>query len=157
MDKTARNSPGVIAASLPRRRPARRSFWLKAFVLWTLGLGVIGAWRGIVLWCERRLLFELGGTLAPATLAVFVALSVLIGAALIASAAGLWWKKEWARQAAQMVIPAYLVAVQAYTWLFVRSGLMWERRWIALILALIGCGISLGALNWRTPRRWLGI
>lgn len=147
MDKTTRVNKTAV----------RRPIWLKLFVLWTLGLGIIGAWRGAVLWRERNLLFELGSTLSPLALTLFVALSLIVGAALIASALGLWLKKEWARQSARIAIPAHLILVQAYTWLWVRSGLMWERRWTALILAALGIMISVGTLTWKKTIKWLAL
>ncbi|MBN1936105.1 MAG: hypothetical protein JW934_15660 [Anaerolineae bacterium] len=147
MDKTTRIKKTKI----------RRPVWLKLFVLWTLGLGIIGAWRGLVLWRERNLLFELGSTLEPATLILFVALSLIAGIVLIISALGLWFKKNWARQSARIAIPAYLALVQTYTWLWARNGLMWERRWAALILAVLGIIISVGTLTCKRMRQWLAL
>ncbi len=139
------------------KKKIRRSIWLKLLVLWTLGLGIIGAWRGAVLWRERAMLFELGSTLGPLTLTLFVALLLIAGAALVASALGLWFKQDWARQSARVAIPAYLLLIQAYTWLWVRSGLMWERRWTALILAALGIIVSVGTLTWKKTRKWLSL
>ena len=47
--------------------------------------------------------------------------------------------------------------MQIYTWGFVRTGLLWERRWSALVLAILATALSLAALTWPRPRRWLGL
>lgn len=140
-----------------QRLNPRRSFLLKAFIAWEVILGSIGVWRGLVLWAERQLLLELGSTFLPMALAIFVTCSILTGFALLAAAWGLWWRREWARRLAQSAIPAYFVLAQVYTWLFVRSGLMWERRWVSLGLALLGVGTSFVLLTWPKPRKWLGL
>ncbi len=121
----------------------RRSWKFKALLLWMWWLGGVGIWRGWTLWQERRLLFELDSALVPATLVVFVALSILVGLALWASVIGLWRRYGWARRAARVAIPVYFVLIQTYTWLFVRSGLMWQRRWVSLALAFLGVSIAL--------------
>ena len=90
-------------------------------------------------------------------LILFVILYVLGGVALIVSAVGLWQRRAWARHLARISIVCYLTVVQAYTWLFVRTGLLWERRWVALLLALGAIGLALGALTWRRSRQWLGL
>ncbi len=135
-----------------------RRFWaLRVFILWMCGLGLIGLMRGWALWHEREVLFELNSTLSPTTLTAICSLFGLSGAALLAAAGGLWWKQDWARQVGRTAIPVYLIIVQAYTWLFTRSGLMWERRGIALILAVLGSALGVGALTWQTTRIWLGL
>lgn len=135
----------------------RRTFWLRAFVLWTLALGILSLWRGLVLWRERALLWELGSSLLPATLTLFVAFDILCGGGLVAAAVGLWWRREWARQAARALIPLYMVIVQAYVWFFLRAGLMWERRWVLLLWAMLAAALGISALTWRRSRRWLGL
>ena len=76
---------------------ARRPVWLWAFVLWVLALAILSTWRGVALWRERALLVELGSSLSPATLALFVSLDVLCGLAMLAAAVGLQlvciWRK----------------------------------------------------------------
>lgn len=143
---------------LNRARVKRRhSFGGQVFVLWVLGLGMIDVWRGWVLWDERVLLFELGSTLSPFTLTFFVTLFMSTGLALIVAAAGLWWRRKWAARYTCVVIPLYFVLIQFYTWLFVRTGLMWQRRWVSLLLALLGIAIGVGVLVWSKTRRRLGI
>jgi hypothetical protein len=110
-----------------------------------------------VLWGERDVLFERGSSLSPAALTTFVCWWTLCGLALVTAAAGLWWRREWARQVTRLCIPAYIVAAQAYLWLFVRSGLMWERRWVSLASGILGIGIGIGALTWPRSRQWLGL
>ena len=134
-----------------------RSFGLHATVLWLLALALIGLWRGWGLWQERSLLAEVGSTLSPPALVAFVGLSALCGLGLGASAVGLWLQRRWGRPLALICIPPYFAIVQAYTWLFVQSGLMWARRWVSLILAVIAVGIGVGALTWRRSRKWLGL
>jgi len=135
----------------------RHSFAAQVFVLWVLGLGGIDVWRGSVLWRERVLLFELGGTLSPFLLALLVVLFVSAGLALIVAAAGLWWRCNWAARYARIVIPLYFVLIQSYTWLFVRTGLMWQRRWVSLLMALLGISVGVGAMTWAKTRQWMGI
>jgi len=130
---------------------------LVLIVLWLLGWATASLWRGLTLWHTRALLTELGSSLSPALLVCFVVLSALIGMGLAVSAWGLWQWHEWGRLSARALIVVSLAFVQAYTWLFVRSGLLWERRWGALILALGTAGISFGLLTWRRSRRWLGL
>ena len=139
-----------------RVNKSRRSIWLWVFVLWILGLGIIGIWRGAVLWRERTLLFDLGSSLSPLTLTLFVLLSGLCGGCLIVAALGLWWRQAWARSVARIAILSYLIIVQVYTWMYVRTGLMWERRWVSLGLAILGAGIGIGMLTWPRSRKWLG-
>ncbi len=136
---------------------AHRSTWLWALVLWVLGLGVMAAWRGIVLWQERVMLFELGSSLSPASVALFVALFVICGCGLIVSALGLLWQHDWARHSARAGILLQAVTSQAYTWLFVRSGLMLERRWVALAGSVLVVGLGVGALTWHRSRTWIGL
>jgi hypothetical protein len=127
------------------------------FVLWLLALAAASVWRGVALWRTRALLAELGSSLSPALLVLFVVLSALIGIGLAASAWGLWQRQEWGRLSARAAIVIYFVLVQAYIWLFVRSGLFWERRWASLVLALGAVGISFGILTWHRSRQWLGL
>ena len=135
----------------------RRTVWLWAFVLWTLVLGIISTWRGLALWRERALLFELGSSLSPAVLALFASLGVLCGLALIAAAVGLWRRREWARQMARAALPIYWVAVQAYVWFSARAGLTYERRWVLLVGAVLAAALGIAALTWRRSQRWLGL
>lgn len=136
---------------------ARRPVWLWAFVLWVLALAILSTWRGVALWRERALLVELGSSLSPATLALFVSLDVLCGLAMLAAAVGLWWRREWARQMARIALPAYWVIVQAYVWLALRAGLMRERRWVLLVGAVLAAALSIAALTWHRSRQWLGL
>jgi hypothetical protein len=135
----------------------RRSAWLWALVLWVLGLGVLAVWRAVALWQVRGMLFELGSSLSPTSVTLFVALFVVCGCGLIASALGLWWRRDWARSSARASIVIQAVVSQTYTWLFVRSGLMLERRWVALAGAAIAVGLGVGALTWHRSRKWLGL
>ncbi len=135
----------------------RRPLWLWAFSLWVAALGAIGLWRGVILWQERRLLFELGSALSPAALTGFVLVSILCGSGLLASGVGLWLRRAWAQWSARICIPLYVVAFQGYTWLTVRSGLMWERRWVSLTGALVALIVGVGALTWHRSRAWLGL
>jgi hypothetical protein len=132
-----------------------RPLVLWMFALWTLGLGIIGVWRSVVLWRERAILYERGSSLSPAMLTLFVALFGLCGLGLVASAVGLWLRHDWARHVARASIPAYAALAQAYTWLFTQSGLMRERRWVSLVGAILGIGIGIGALTWVRSRQWL--
>ena len=109
------------------------------------------------MWQTRALLAEVESALSPPALILFVALYTLCGAGLVASALGLWLRRPRGRLTARATIVVYYAIVQAYTWLFVRSGLLWERRWIALILALAAVGLCIGALTWRRSREWLGL
>jgi len=135
----------------------RRSLLLWAFVVWLLALGTISVWRGVVLSREGALVIALGSRLVPAALVFFVASWILCGAGLAISALGLWCWREWARQSARVLIPVYFGLSQFYTWAFARSGLIWARRWISLISAVLATGISVAALSWRRSRRWLGL
>ena len=134
-----------------------RSFGLQVFVLWLLALALIGLWRGWGLWQERSLLAEVGSKLSPPALVAFVGFSALCGMGLMGSAVGLWLQRRWGRLLALICIPPYFAIVQAYTWLFVQSGLMWARRSVSLILAVIAVGLGVGALTWRRSREWLGL
>ena len=138
------------------RNKRRRPFWLWVFALWLLGLGIASIWRGVVLWRVRILLTELGSRLSPTGLALFVSLFMLCGLGLDVSAVAWWWRWGWARRCAQAFIGYYLIGVQAYVWLAVQSGLLWERRWVSLALAALGMTMGVGALSWRVSRRWLG-
>jgi hypothetical protein len=122
-----------------------------------LALGVIGIWRGLVLWDARALLVDLGSTLSPPALALFVFAFVLCGLGLGAAALGLWRRREWGRLVARALVVCYAVIVQVYTWLFVQSGLQWERRWVSLVLATGTIGLAIGTLTWHRSRRWLGL
>ena len=139
------------------RTGCRRPLQLTLFVLWLLGLAAASLWRGLTLWRTRALLAELGSPLSPPWLVLFVVLSMLVGVGLVLSAWGLWQRREWGRLSARATIVLYMALVQSYTWLFVRSGLLWERRWVSLILALGTVGISFGILTWHRSRRWLGL
>ena len=135
----------------------RRPFWLWLFSLWTLGLGVVSLWRGLVLWQERRLLLGLGSSFSSLPLALFVALWLLCGGGLIVSALGLWLRRAWARHVARIGIVLSVLIFQAYLWLFVRSGLMRQRRPVLLVVGLLSVVIGLGALTWPRSRQWLGL
>jgi hypothetical protein len=135
----------------------RRPFWLWLFSLWALGLGVVSLWRGLVLWQERRLLLGLVSSFSPLSLALFTALWLLCGASLIVSALGLWLRRTWARHVARISIVLSVLIFQTYLWLFVRSGLMKQRRQVLLIMGLLTVVIGLGALTWPRSRQWLGL
>ena len=120
-------------------------------------MGIVSGWRGFVLWGERQVLFERGSSLSPPALTVFTLIYTLCGVGLVAAAAGLWWRRSWARQVARGCLVAYLVTAQAYLWLWVRTGLMWERRWVSLASAILGVGLGVGALTWPRSRQWLGL
>jgi hypothetical protein len=139
------------------RTKARRPFWLWIFALWLLGLGIASIWRSALLWRMRILLTELDGRLSPAGLRLFVILYLLCGVGLVVSAVALWWRRDWGRRCAQVFLGCYMVGVQAYVWLAVQSGLLWERRWVSLALAALGMAIGMGALSWRVSRGWLGL
>jgi hypothetical protein len=135
----------------------RRPLLLWASALWLLGLGAVDLWRSITLWQTRRLLAELGSSLSPLTSALLGLAWALCAAALIASAVGLWLRQEWARHTARAAIVAHFGLIQLYTWAFVRTGLLWERRWSTLALAILVAAVSVAALTWPKPRRWLGL
>jgi hypothetical protein len=130
---------------------------LKLFVLWLLALAAASLWRGLTLWRTRALLAELGSNLSPPWLVILVVLLMLVGVGLVLSAWGLWQRREWGRLWARAAIVLYVALVQSYTWLFVQSGLLWERRWVSLILALGTLVIGIGMLTWHRSRRWLGL
>jgi hypothetical protein len=143
---------------MPRFRSGpRRPLLLWLFALWLIALAATAIWRAAVLRQTSDLLLELGSTLSAPTLTLFVVLYTLSGAAFIVSAVGLWLRKRWGRVSSQAVIVLYTMIVQAYTWLFVRTGLLWERRWIALGLALGSTGITVGILTWHRLRQWLKV
>ena len=100
------------------RTGCRRPWLLVLFVLWLLALAAASVWRGVALWRTRTLLAELGSSLSPPLLVLFVVLSVLVGIGLAVSAWGLWQRREWGRLCARVLIVAYFVLVQAYIWLF---------------------------------------
>lgn len=139
--------------AMKRRRP----FWLWLFSLWTLGLGVVSLWRGLVLWQERRLLLGLGSSFSSLPLALFVALWLLCGGGLIVSALGLWLRRAWARHVARIGIVLSVLIFQAYLWLFVRSGLMRQRRPVLLIVGLLTLVTGVATLTWSRARRCLGL
>jgi hypothetical protein len=130
---------------------------LWASLLWLLALGGVDLWRSITLWQTRRLLAELGSSLSLFASALLGIAWVLSGAALIVSAIGLWLRREWARHTARAAIVVHFGLFQAYTWAFVRTGLLWERRWSALAFAVLAAVGSLAALTWRRSRRWMGL
>jgi len=129
--------------------------WLSA--LWLLGLGSADLWRAITLWQTRRLLAQLGSTLSPLAVTLLTLGWTLFGAGLVVAAVGLWLRREWARHAARAAIVAHFCLIQLYTWGFVRTGLLWERRWSTLLLAVLATAVGLAALTWSRSRRWLGL
>ena len=151
------STTGRLSAGTALRVRTRRPFWLWVFALWLLGLGIASIWRSLILWRVRSLLTELEGRLSPAGLGLFVSLFVVCGLGLVVSAMALWWRPDWARRYAQVFVGCYMIGVQAYVWLAVQSGLLWERRWVSLALAVLGLAIGIGALSWRVSRRWLGL
>jgi len=126
-------------------------------ILWLAGLGLFGIVRALALASAGALLAELGSRMAPAALRVVVALSVLSGIGLLVSAWGVFRRREWGRQAARVSVVVYFVVVQGYVWLFVRTGLLWARRWVLLALAAVGILAGVGGLTWHRSRRWLGL
>ncbi|MBN1640606.1 MAG: hypothetical protein JXA09_05160 [Anaerolineae bacterium] len=135
----------------------RRSQWLWIAVGWFAILGVSAAWRGLALWGERALLYELGSSLSPLALTVYAAIFVGCGLGLVVAAAGLWFRRDWSRHVAWACLAGYLAASQSYTWLYVRSGLTWERRWVALTGAVLALAVSVVAMTCSRPRAWLGL
>jgi hypothetical protein len=135
----------------------RRSVLLWAFAVSVLGLGIASGWRGIVLWRERALLYTLGSSLTPVALTVYVTLFLLCGVGLAVAALGLWWRRNGARWVAQACILLYAVTSQVYSWRYVRSGLMLERRWVSLAGTVFLAGLGVGALTWYRSRKWLGL
>lgn len=139
--------------STRRRRPL--FLWVSA--LWLLSLGIVDLWRSVTLWQTRDLLVALGSSLSPFASLGLLSSWALCGTALIAAALGLWLRHEWARHVTRVVIVAHFGLIQIYTWAFVRTGLLWERRWSTLILALLATVVSLTALTWPRSRRWLSL
>jgi hypothetical protein len=136
----------------------RRIHYLRwALALWTLSLGVVDAWRGAIWWGQRALLAELESRLSPSLLALFVVWSLVCAGGLVASAWGLMRGREWGRLWARVLVPLHLGLFQAYVWLFARSGLLWARRWVSLLGAIVAAGLVVGALTWRRSREWLGL
>ena len=129
----------------------------RALALWLLGLAAISVWRGTMLWDTRALLAEVGSKLSPPWLGAMVALSICCGAGLAASAIGLWVGSSWGRWLTLVFLSSYCLVTQTYTWLFVQSGLQWERRWVSLTLAISAAGFGAGALLWPRSKRWLGL
>ena len=136
---------------------SRRPLMLWLLVLWLVALAAASFWRATTLGQARALLVALGSTLSVPMVTGFVTLYALCGAALVASAYGLWRRQEWGRVSARALVVLYTLIVQAYTWLFVRTGLLWERRWIVLGLALGAAAIGIGLLTWRRSRQCLGL
>lgn len=142
-----------------RRTGARtkRPLLLRLSALWLLSQGAVDVWRSITLWQTRRLLVELGSTLSPFASMLLATGWTLCGASLVAAAVGLWLRREWARHTARAAIVAHYGLLQAYIWAFVRTGLLWERRWSSLVLALLATAITLATLTWSRSRRWMGL
>jgi hypothetical protein len=124
---------------------------------WLLALGVISVWRAVVLWDVRVLLAELESRLSPALLHLFVGIGVACGIGLLASACGLWLRREWGRLAACVFVPCAYVNTQLYIWGFARSGLLWRRRWVMLVVAVCASAGTVAALTWHRSRKWLGL
>jgi len=114
-------------------------------------------WRSVTLWQTRRLLVELGSTLSPFGSGLLAFGWTLCGAGLFAAAVGLWLRQEWARHIARLALIIHFCLIQVYTWAFVRTGLLWERRWSTLALGILATGFSVTALTWCRSRRWLGL
>ena len=141
---------------LKSARPRRPLLlWLSA--LWLLGLGIADLWRASTLWQTRRLLAQLGSTLSPLAAMLLTLGWTLFGAGLSVAAVGLWLRREWARHAARAAIVAHFGLIQLYTWTFVRTGLLWERRWSTGIGAVLATAVGLTVLTWSRSRRWLGL
>jgi hypothetical protein len=139
------------------RAKTRRPLLLWAIALWLLALGGMDLWRSITLWQTRLLLSELGSRLSPFASALLIVSWALCAAALIASAIGLWLRRQWARHAARVSLFVHLILIQVYVWGFVRTGLLWERRWIVLMSGVLTTTLGLGALTWPRARRLLGL
>jgi hypothetical protein len=122
-----------------------------------LALGAADLWRSVTLWQTRSLLAELGSSLSPLSSTLLTAGWTLCAAGLVAAAIELWLRREWARHTARAAIVAHFGLNQVYTWAFVRTGLLWERRWSTLILATLATTVSLTALTWSRSHRWLGL
>jgi hypothetical protein len=89
-------------------------------------------------------------------LALVVGMSIVCALGLGIGIVGLWRRRKWGWISALVFIPLYFAVVQAYTWLFVQSGLLWERRWVSLAVAILSVGVAVPALMGRASRRWLG-
>lgn len=136
---------------------SKRTVWLWGCAAWVLALGAIGLWRAIVLWQERTLLAELESSLSPGWLAVLIGAFSICGAGLVASALGLWFRQDWARTSARAFIPLHAIVFQVYNWGFVRSGLMLERRWVAVLSSVAAVLVGITALTWKRTRTWMGL
>jgi hypothetical protein len=135
----------------------QRPLLLWAGALWLLALASIDLWRSVTLWQTRTLLIELGSSLSSLSSVLLVAGWALCAAGLILAAFALWLRREWARHVARAAVVVHYLFIQAYVWLFVRTGLLWERRWSALIVAVLATTLSLVALTWPRSRRWLSL
>jgi len=124
--------------------------------LWIATLGGMSAVRALVLWHTRALLAQLESSLTLSALAVYVALLLCCAVALLVSSMGIALRRRWGRIVGCASIVGYYVLAQGYVWFFVQSGLMWERRWVSLIVSVLATGLSVTTLSWRVPRRWLG-
>ena len=135
----------------------KRTIWLWGFTGWVLALGAIGLWRGAVLWQERTLLSELESRLSPGEMVALVGAFALCGAGLVVSAIGLVFRQGWARTTTRIAIPLHVGVFQVYSWGFVHSGLMLERRWVALLSSVAAVLIGITALTWKRTRTWIGL
>jgi hypothetical protein len=144
-------------SKVARTSRSRRPLLLWLLVLWFAALAAASFWRATTLWQTKSLLVELGSTLSAPAVTLLVILYAFCGVALAIAAWGLWQRRDWGRVTARAMIVFYMIVVQAYTWLYVRTGLLWERRWVALGLALLTCSIVGGTLTWQKTRQWLGL
>ncbi len=126
----------------------RRPLWMWAFVLWLFLLATISFWRGATFWHYRLLFGELKSTVSPGMAVVFALLFTMYGAGLLISAVGLLWHRPGVRWLARATLPLYLATVQAYQWGFVRTGLLWERRWVSLAMSLTALVVGMVVLCW---------
>jgi hypothetical protein len=141
-------------------RPVRRkgrSLFIWGLALWLVALAAIDLARGVTLWRARPLLGELESRLSGTALVIYVALFACCAAGLAIAAVGIARCREWGRKAACAIMILNWLAYQSYVWLFVRSGLLWERRWVSLIVSLICTAIMVGVLTWPRSRKWLGL
>ena len=120
----------------------RRPSWLWAFVLWMSVLAIISMWRGATFWRYRSLFDELKSTVSSAMAVAFALMFALYGVGLLTSAVGLLWWHRWARRLARVSLLLYLTTVQVYNWGFVRTGLLWERRWLSLAMSLVALAVG---------------